>query len=411
MTTATLPASPPPGAAGSLREAWLITIGHSLTHWYPATFYLLLPLIGAELGLSYSQIGLIMTCQYIAQAVANIPGGVIVDTVGRKGVLMAISLFWIGFPYLLMSFAHSYWLMAACIAMVGFGNSIWHPTAIPTLAERFPTKKGLVLSIHGMGGSAGDAIAPLVIGSLLAIFTWREVVVMNVVPGLIVALVLLVFLGTMKLDGAKAGDKPKQNLAEYGRGLAVLTRDRAVMVLSLSSAFRSMTQNALLTFLPLYLARELGYSTIAIGTALFVLQVAGFAAAPLAGALSDKLGPQRVVNTTMAMTAVVFFAMAFAGKSQAFIVFIALLGFFLYATRPVIQAWLMDTTPKNMAGSSIGIMFSAQAVGSSIGPLIGGVLADRYGLASTFYFLAVTIMLGNLVLLAMPRGAMVAKRY
>jgi len=39
---------------------------HSLTHWYPATFYLILPIIGKELGLSYSQIGLIMTCQYIA---------------------------------------------------------------------------------------------------------------------------------------------------------------------------------------------------------------------------------------------------------------------------------------------------------------------------------------------------------
>ena len=79
------------------RELWLITVGHGLTHWYPATFYLLLPLIGAELGLSYSQIGLIMTCQYIASAVANVPGGVLVDTVGRKGLLMAVSLFWVGF--------------------------------------------------------------------------------------------------------------------------------------------------------------------------------------------------------------------------------------------------------------------------------------------------------------------------
>src|SRR6185503_1414107 len=31
--------------SGAWRELWLITIGHSLTHWYPATFYLLLPLI------------------------------------------------------------------------------------------------------------------------------------------------------------------------------------------------------------------------------------------------------------------------------------------------------------------------------------------------------------------------------
>ena len=112
--------------AHSFREVWLISLGHSLTHWYPSTFYLLLPIIGAELGLSFSQIGLIMTCQYLAGAVANVPGGVLVDTVGRKGLLMAVSLFWVGFPYLLMGFTHSYLLLLLCVMMVGIGNSLWH---------------------------------------------------------------------------------------------------------------------------------------------------------------------------------------------------------------------------------------------------------------------------------------------
>jgi MFS family permease len=79
----------------------------------PSTFYLLLPIIGSELGLTYSQIGLIMTCQYVAGAIANVPGGILVDTVGRKGVLMALSLFWVGFPYLLMGFAHGYLMLLA----------------------------------------------------------------------------------------------------------------------------------------------------------------------------------------------------------------------------------------------------------------------------------------------------------
>ena len=76
----------------SLREVYVISIGHALTHWYPATFYLLLPLIGKELGLSYGEIGSILTCQYAAGAIANVPGGIFVDTVGRKGLLMALSL-------------------------------------------------------------------------------------------------------------------------------------------------------------------------------------------------------------------------------------------------------------------------------------------------------------------------------
>src|SRR6476660_2124748 len=98
----------------SFREVWLITIGHALTHWYPATFYLLLPLIGNELGLSYVQIGSILTCQATAGALSNIPGGLCVDSVGRKGLLMAVSLFWIGAPYLLMGFTHEYLTLLTC---------------------------------------------------------------------------------------------------------------------------------------------------------------------------------------------------------------------------------------------------------------------------------------------------------
>src|SRR4029077_14835152 len=129
---------------------------------------------------------------------------VLVDTVGRKGLLMGISLFWVGFPYLLMSFTHSYLMLLGCVALVGVGNSLWHPTAIPTLARRFPERKGLVLSLHGMGGNVGDALAPLAVGALLATLTWREVVVLNVIPGLVMSLLLLVFLGTLRLGG-----KPK----------------------------------------------------------------------------------------------------------------------------------------------------------------------------------------------------------
>jgi FSR family fosmidomycin resistance protein-like MFS transporter len=391
----------------SFREVWLITLGHSLTHWYPATFYLILPIIGKEMGLTYSQIGLIMTCQYLAGALANVPGGILVDTVGRKGVLMAISLFWVGFPYLLMGFSHGYLMLLSCVALVGFGNSLWHPTAIPTLARRYPERKGLVLSIHGMGGNLGDALAPLVIGSLLAVLTWREVVVLNVVPGLVMSLLLLVFLGTLRVGSkakASAADDGKvQTLGDYFRGVPALFRNRSLVMLTASSAFRSMTQNALLTFLPVYLAYEMGYSPFWVGAGMFALQAAGFAASPVAGHLSDRMGRRSIMMTSMAMTAVVLAFMAFAGKSHAFIAFIAVLGFFLYAIRPVMQAWLLETTPRNMGGTSIGILFGAQSLGASIAPLAGGLIADRWGLLATFWFLAGTIVVANLFILAMPK--------
>ena len=392
-------AAAPAAPSRPWRELWLITIGHGLTHWYPATFYLLLPLIGSELGLSYSQIGLIMTCKYIASAVANVPGGVLVDTVGRKGLLMGVSLFWVGFPYLLIGFTHSYPMLLVCVALVGFGNSLWHPTAIPTLGRRYPERKGLVLSVHGMGGNVGDAVAPIVIGAALTYFTWREVVVLNVIPGLLVAALLFVFLGSMRLASRQ---HEGQSFSEYLAGLRDLFASRGLVLLSTGSAFRTMTQSALLTFLPLYLANQMGYSPFWVGMCLFALQAAGFAASPVAGHLSDRVGRKQILVASMAASAVVLAAMAFAGGSPLFIALVAVLGFFLYATRPVIQAWMLDATPKNMAGSSIGVLFGAQAAGGAIGPLLGGMVADQYGLAATFYFLAATIVAANLFVFGVP---------
>jgi len=401
-----------PGSAlsKSFRDVWLITIGHSLTHWYPATFYLLLPLIGRELGLSYSEIGFIMTCQYVAGAVSNIPGGMVVDTVGRKGLLMAVSLFWVGFPYFLMSFTHSYWVLLACVMLVGIGNNLWHPTAIPALAQRFPERKGLALSFHGMGGNVGDALAPLAIGALLAVLTWREIVVLNVIPGLVMASLILFYLGALRFGG-KAKEQPAaekhegQSISEYLRGLGELLKNKELLLLSVSSGFRSMTQTGLLTFLPVFLAYEMGYSPLWVGACMFILQAAGFAAAPVAGHLSDRMGRRSILMSSMIMSGVVLAFMAFAGRSLAFVFLIAVLGFFLYATRPVIHAWTLECTPKKMGGTSIGVLFGVQAVGASIGPAMGGGIADQFGLMTVFFFLAATIVFANLFVFLMPSTA------
>jgi MFS family permease len=402
---------PPSPARQTFRDVWLITIGHALTHWYPATFYLLLPLIGAELGMDYGQIGMVMTCQAIAGAISNVPGGMMADTIGKKGLLMALSLAWIGVPYFVMGFVHSYWMVLLCVAMVGIGNNLWHPTAIPLLAQRYQSNKGLVLSLHGMGGNVGDALAPLVVGALLATMGWRAIVIVNVVPGVVMACLILLSLGALTVSSRKAkaraqaapADKgASQPAGEYGKNLLALLKNRVLLMLSIGSAFRSMTQTVLLTFLPVFLMHELHYSPFWVGVCMFAMQAAGFAAAPVAGHMSDRMGRRRIVMGSMAMTAVVLIFMALAGRSQAFVWFIAVLGFFLYAVRPVLQAWLLDATPKHMGGTSIGVMFGTSALGSAVGPLIAGQLADHYGVLSVFYFLAATIVAANLFVFFVP---------
>jgi MFS family permease len=390
----------------SFQEVWVISLGHALTHWYPGTFYLLLPLIGKELGLSYSEIGSVLSCQYFAGAIANIPGGIFVDSVGRKGLLMAASLFWIGFPYLIMGFTHSYWMILCCATLVGIGNNLWHPSAIPWLANRFPQRKGLVMSIHGMGGNIGDAVAPLVVGALLAVLNWRNVVVINVLPGVLLATFTLLYLG--RKQSAEPDEVSLESGAISGmerlRMFGALLKNRALLTLAAGSAFRTMTQGALLTFLPLYLGREMGYSPLWIGACMFALQAGGFIAAPIAGHLSDKIGRRQIIVSSMSMSAVIILLMIFAGGTGWFVMFVSVLGFFLFAVRAVLQAWLLDATPPAMGGTAIGLLFASQAFGQAVGPVSAGIVADHYGLMAAFYFLAGTIVIANLLIFVTPAG-------
>ena len=386
----------------SLREMWLISAGHMLTHWYPATFYLLLPLIGREFNLSYTEIGFIMTAMHGIGALLSMPGGMLVDMVGKKGTLMALSLFWIGFPYALISMAHSYWMVLVCVSLVGIGNNLWHPAAIATLAHRYPTRKGLVLSLHGMGGNVGEAVAPLVAGMLLATLSWRTVVVINIVPGLIMAALILLFLGAFTLERNRSEANAPRHLGDYLKNFGQLFRNRALMLISTATGLRTLTQSGLLTFLPVYLAYELDYSPFAVGICMAVLQLGGFIAAPVGGHLSDRIGRKRIIMGGMTVTGITVVGMVLAAKTPLFVVFVALVGFFLYAMRPALQAWAMDATPKHMGGSTVGLQFTFSALGSAIAPAICGMIADAYNIYMAFYFLAGTIVFANVMMVFMP---------
>jgi MFS family permease len=136
-----------------------------------------------------------------------------------------------------------------------------------------------------------------------------------------------------------------------------------------------------------------------------VLQIAGLIAGPIAGHLSDKIGRQKVVLSSMLLTGVTIIGMVFAGQSFLFILFVALVGFFLYAMRPVMQAWAVENTPKRLAGTGVGLQFTILSIGGSIGPALFGLIADTWNVYTAFYFLAGTIIAANLLVFFVPQNS------
>ena len=383
--------------------AVLVGMGHGATHWVMGTFYLLLPFIAKALHLSYTEAGLLVSTVHISSFATNIFSGALVDVTGRRVPILVASLTVGALALASFGMADGVLGLLPLVVLIGCTNNMWHPAAISYISRRFPQQRGYALSIHALGANSGDALAPMAVGVALVWLSWPQAATAACVPTLAVALLLFLALPRQSnSERAQSSAGEGMDLATYFKGLTTLLCDRAVLSLCLVAALRTMTQAGLLAFLPLYLANGLGAGPVMLGLALAAMQSAGVVAAPVAGAWSDRVGRRPIVLAGLTASTVVIAVLMFLGHLATFVVGIAVLGFVLFAVRPVIHSWMMDLTPANLGGSATSLMFGSQAMLATAAPIIGGMIADGWGLGAVFYFLAGGLLAANLALVLLP---------
>lgn len=390
----------------SLRDqtpALLVGLGHGGTHWVIGTFYLLLPYIKNDLDISYAAAGTLITIFNIAAFGANFASGWLVDVVGRRVLLMMLSLSLGGLALFLCGWADGFVYLACMLVFIGATNLLWHPPAMSMLAQMFPDNKGYALSLHSMGASIGDAVSPLVVGTLLAWMSWQAAAPLAALPVFVVVAILGV--GLLRLEGAEGEvgrERPKVDNRGYVANTVAILRDPAVVGLSIMAGFRIAAQHGLLVFVPMYLAIHLGAEPIVVGLGVATMQAAGVIAGPIAGVWSDRIGRRPIVFAGLGISSVIILALAFSGSETAFIAGIAVLGFVLFAVRPVVHGWMMDIAPPEMRGGATSVLFGMQYLFSMATPLVGGIIADNWGLPAVFYALAATMLMANIVTYMLP---------
>ncbi len=104
----------------------------------------------------------------------------------------------------------------------------------------------------------------------------------------------------------------------------------------------------------------------------------------------------------LTLTTVTIAGLTLTRSDAVFITGVSVLGFALFAVRPVVHSWLMDLTPPHLGGSATSLLFGTQAGLSAMVPIIGGVIADAWGLTVVFYFLAGTMLVANVLVYLLP---------
>ncbi len=383
---------------------FLVGFGHAGTHWIIGSFYVLLPFIQRDLHLSYTAVGALFSVFHVSAFVANFGSGLLVDVTGRRVVLMVVSLALGAAAFLASGWAQEMTFLVVVMVLIGATNNLWHPPAISFLSRLFPNSRGYTLSIHAFGASFGDIIAPLTMGILLVGLSWQSTVKISALPVFILAAIIGVFLMARDSTGSEQNGKHKRglSLAEYFSGITNLLKDRGVVGLALMAGVRSMAQSGLLLFIPLYLANILQVGPTMVGLGITAMQLGGMVAGPIAGTWSDRIGRRPVVLAGLSGSTIVIAALTLAGNEALFIGGISVLGFMLFAVRPVIHSWMMDLTPPAMAGSATSVMFGTQSLLSGAAPLLGGIIADIWGLTVVFYVLAGVMLVANVLVYMLP---------
>ena len=385
--------------------AFLVGFGHGGTHWIAAFFYLLLPFITRDLGLSYTDAGLLVAVFHLSALFANFGSGLMVDITGRRVLFQVLSLLTGAGALFAFGATEQLVVLALLVTLIGASNNLWHPPAIAYLSEIYPDNRGYALSIHALGANLGDTLAPLAAGSLLAVLGWQSTAVTGSVPVVLIAILLAVLL--LRSDNrSRAASRSPMGLGEYLLGMKRIVRDRLVLGLCLMAGFRSMAQNGLLMFLPLFLIDDLHTGPIWMGVAMMAMQMGGLVAAPLAGAWSDRIGRRPVVLSGLTVTTIVIAAITLIHNDIVLVAAVSVLGFALFAVRPVVHSWMMDLAPSNLSGSATSLLFGTQALLSAAVPPIGGLIADAYGLSAVFYLLAAAMLVANVVVYRLPHQAL-----
>ncbi len=382
--------------------AILVSVGHGASHWNKSLFFILLPYIQASLGLNYIQVSIFVTILMLGSIVANLTGSVAIDITGRRVPFQIIALVSGAVAMIAIGLTGSYWMICAMVIIIGAANFLWHPAAIPFLSDLFPDNKGYALSLHGIGASIGDMVSPFIAGLLLAwLGSWQQTAVISAAPIFVVVAALFIIL--LPKEKPVAGDQKKGiNFSEYMAGLRSIIKQRAIVGLALMAGFRSTAVNTILMFVPLYLVNELNFSEIEMGSAMSIMQIGGLFAVMIAGILSDTIGRRPVIMFGLTFTTVMVVALIFVTDPIIYITSVAFLGFGMYSVRSVIHSWMMDITPPHMGASVTGFLFTVQSVMSSVTPIIGGLIADAYGIAAVFYFVAGMMLCANAATFLIP---------
>ena len=376
-----------------------IAIGHGLKHWYIAAFAVFLPLIEEEYHLTTFGVAMLSTIRQFAGGSPNFFVGYVSDRFRQHwNLLLAVSFFTAAASMMMAGLMTWYWPMVFFIGMGGVAAAFWHPPAISMLSTRFPERRGMAIAFHGSGSGAGEALAPLLVGAILAYILmddWRLYVVLAMIPA-----VVLTFVIYGMLNGAGQPPAPTNTRPAKFTDTFTMLRYPVYRSLAYMNFTRSFAHFGVLSFLPIYLARDLDMDSAGVGLHVALLTFGGVIVGPFFGHYSDKIGRRLPMVAALVAVALGMFTIGIVGEGIIMLVALGIMGIFLWSVQDVTNAAALDAAPSGREGAVVGMMFSSSLVAGVITPFIMGAAIWMADSRRVIFFVAAAFVLPAILVMA-----------
>ncbi|WP_440963370.1 MFS transporter [Massilia sp. GER05] len=352
----------------------LVGLAHGTSHFYHLILAALFPWLKPAFGLSYAELGLLLTAFFVVSGVGQALAGFVVDKVGARSVLF-FGMTMLGVSALVLSVAGSYAALMAGALLAGVGNSIFHPADYTLLNQRVSRARlAHGFSVHGISGNIGWAAAPLFMTTVAAFSSWRMALASAAsLPFLVLAILML--------NRAHLRPEPKPvaaPVAAGGEGTLSFLRLRAVWMCFAFFFLTAVALGGIQAFASIGLMQLYGISReLATGsyTAYMLASAGGMLLGGFVGA--GRQDHDRTVAIAFAVAAALALLLGVAVvPGWLALPLMALVGFFSGIAGPSRDLMIRAAAPKNATGRVYGIVYSGLDAGLSVGPALFGLVMD-----------------------------------
>lgn len=372
----------------------LVSVAHGTSHFYHLILTPLFPWLKIEFGLSYAELGFLMTMFFVVSTIMQAAAGFWVDHSGPLKVLF-FGVATLAISAVVLSFSTGYWslLFGACLA--GLGNGVFHPADYTLINRRVsPKRLAHAYSMHGVSGALGWAVSPAVLVTVTAFAGWREALL---VASAIAWVILAIFYWRRHILMGSQDERDLEEIARKNSSAFSFDYLKLPMVwmcwgfFFLSALALSGVQSFAPTAMQLLYDLPIALTTAASSSYMLASAVGIF----LGGFIAARTRfPERVIVIAFIVGSLisVLIAMTIVSGSTMMSLF-TVMGFCVGISGPSRDLMIRSAIPKEASGRVFGTVYSGLDSGLAIGPLIFGLFMDWKMVPGVFILIAVFLML------------------